>query len=71
MTKLKLNIMMEGLIATAVEKIYVLGWEDAQEDVKRIIDMVNDLELFWDEDGKLTGVDWGMKIAETVEKARG
>ena len=25
---------MEGLIATAVEKICVLGWEDAKEDVE-------------------------------------
>jgi len=67
MTRLQMKIMMEGLIATAVEKICVLGWEDAKEDVGKIIDMVEDLELFWDSDGGLTKIDWMAEISATVE----
>ena len=67
MTSEQLKMMMEGLIATAVEKICVLGWEDAKEDVERIIDMIEDLEMFWDSDGRLTETDWMAEIATTVE----
>ena len=67
MTSAQLKMMMEGLIATAVEKICVLGWEDAKEDVERIIDMIEDLEMFWDSDGRLTETDWMAEIATTVE----
>ena len=70
MTKLQLKIMIEGLISTAVEKICVLGWEDAQENVQKITDMVGALELFWDSDGELTEINWGMKIASAVERAK-
>lgn len=31
----QLEITMEGLIATAIEKINVLGWEEAKEAKKR------------------------------------
>ena len=67
MTSEQLKMMMEGLRATAVEKICVLGWEDAKEDVERIIDMIEDLEMFWDSDGRLTETDWMAEIATTVE----
>jgi ATP-dependent Zn protease len=70
MTRLKMKIMMEGLIATAVEKINVLGWEEAKEDVEKIVDMVEDLEMFWDPDGKLTKTDWSFEIQLAVERAR-
>jgi hypothetical protein len=49
----------------------VLGWEDAKEDVEKIIDMVEDLELFWDSDGDLTGTDWVAEILMAVENAGG
>ena len=71
MTRLKMKIMMEGLIATAVEKISVLGWENAKEDVQKFIDVVEDLEMFWDSDGELTGIDWVAKILAAVELAGG
>lgn len=71
MTRLQMKIMMEGLISTAKEKINVLGWEEAREDVAKIIDMVEDLELFWDFDGKLTETDWIAEILEEVENAGG
>ncbi len=71
MTRLQMKIMMEGLIATAVEKICVLGCEDAKEDVGKIIDMVEDLEIFWDNDGKLTEIDWVAETLMAVENAGG
>lgn len=37
---------LKGLIATAIEKVCVLG-EDAQEDLKRLRDVYEDLVLFW------------------------
>lgn len=70
MTKVQLEMMFKGLIATAVEVIYVQGWEDAREEVQRLTELVGDLELFWDSDGEITGVDWGMEIAKAVERAR-
>ena len=71
MTSLQMKMMMKGLITTAVEKICVLGWEDAKEDVEKIIDMVEDLELFWDSDGDLTGTDWVAEILMAVENVGG
>jgi hypothetical protein len=43
---------LKGLLATATEKVYVLGEEDAQEDLKRLREVYEDLILFWglDED---------------------
>lgn len=71
LTRVQMKMMMEGLIATAVEKIRVLGWEDAKEDVQKLIDVVEDLEMFWDSDGELTGIDWVAKILAAVELAGG
>ena len=43
---------LKGLIATAIEKVCVLGEEDAQMDLKRFRIVYEDLVLFWglDED---------------------
>jgi hypothetical protein len=71
MTKVKMTAMMEGLIATAVEKIRVLGWEDAKEDVQKIVEMVEDLEMFWDSDGELTETDWVAAMLAAIENAGG
>ena len=71
MTGRQLKIMMEGLIATAVEKICVLGWEDAKEDVEKLVDLVEDLEMFWNPDGNLTEIDWQEKILMAIETASG
>lgn len=46
MTRLQFKTMMEGLMATAIEKICVLGLEDSKADVEKIIDFVEDLENF-------------------------
>lgn len=71
MTGRQLKIMMEGLITTAVEKICVLGWEDAKEDVEKLVDLVGDLEMFWDSDGRLTETDWVAEILMAIENAGG
>jgi hypothetical protein len=67
----QLKIMMEGLITTVVEKICVLGWEDAKEDVEKLVDLVEDLEMFWDSDGRLTETDWVAEILMAIENAGG
>jgi len=64
-------MMMKGLIATAVEKISVLGWEDAKEDVQKLTDVVEDLEMFWDSDGELTETDWVAAMLAAIENAGG
>lgn len=71
MTRLQMKMMMEGLIATAVEKICVLGWEDAKEDVEKLVDLVEELEMFWDSDGHLTETDWVAQILMAIENAGG
>lgn len=67
MNRLEFKMMMEGLISTAVEKICVLGFEDGREDVEKIVDMVEDLEAFWNSSGDLTETDWMEEITATVE----
>ena len=71
MTRVQIKMMMEGLITTAVEKISVLGWEDAKEDVQKIVEMVDDLERFWDWNGELTKTDWVTAILVAIENAGG
>lgn len=38
---------LKGLIATAKEKVFVLGEEDAKEDLKRLREVYEDLVMFW------------------------
>lgn len=42
-----------GLLATAIEKVCVIGEEDAQEDLQRLREVYEDLVLFWGLDEKL------------------
>lgn len=70
MTKQQLEMMMKGLIATAVELIGVLGWEEAQKEVQRLTDLIHDLESFWNSDGELSAIDWEMKMTAAIEKAK-
>ena len=71
LTRVQMKMMMEGLIATAVEKISVLGWEDAKDDVQKLTDVVEDLEMFWDSDGELTETDWVAAMLAAIENAGG
>lgn len=44
---------LKGLIATAKEKVLVLGEEDAKDDLKRLREVYEDLVLFWGLDEEL------------------
>ncbi|MDD3269062.1 MAG: hypothetical protein PHX14_07050 [Syntrophomonadaceae bacterium] len=46
---------LKGLLATAIEKVCVLGEGDAQDDLKQIRDMYVELVRFWDLDEDLIG----------------
>lgn len=46
---------LKGLLATAIEKVCVLGEQDAQDDLKQIRDMYVELIRFWDLDEDLIG----------------
>lgn len=43
----KMRITVRGLIDTAVEKILVLGKDDANEEVETLRGVVEDLIIFW------------------------
>ncbi|MGQ4666834.1 hypothetical protein ACUIJN_13575 [Metabacillus halosaccharovorans] len=42
--------MIRGLIATIIEKEVVLGEAEAKESVVTILDLLEDLDLFWNSD---------------------
>ena len=44
---------LKGILATATEKICVLGEEDAKEDLKKLREVYEDLVLFWGLDEEL------------------
>ena len=67
MQKIAYNLMMEGLVKTAVEKIQVLGREGAKEDIAAITKMVNDLESFWNMEGDLSDIDWSEELKKAIE----
>ncbi len=70
MNKEQLEIMLEGLIATAIEKICVLGKEDAEDDVSNITEMIKELEAFWNPDGDVTDTDYVLKANEVLSKIK-
>ncbi len=69
MQRITYNLMMEGLVNTAIEKIQVLGREEAEEDITAITKMVHDLESFWNAEGDLTSIDWSEELATAIKKA--
>ena len=44
---------LKGLIATAKEKVCVLGEEDSKEELKKLREVYEDLVLFWGLDEEL------------------
>lgn len=52
-TEYLINETLKGLLATAKEKICVLGEDDAKEDLKKIREVYEDLVLFWGLDEEL------------------
>lgn len=67
MKKIQFEIMMDGLVRSAVEKICVLGREEAEEDIAAITKMVYDLECFWNMEGELSDIDWNEKLATAIK----
>lgn len=67
MNKEMFKAMMNGLVSSAIEKICVLGPVDAKDDVQKIIEMVADLESFWDYDED-EGIDWHDEIVKAVDR---
>lgn len=63
------NTMMEGLLATAIEKNNVLG-KDATADIKAILNMVDDLQAFWNGDETLTAFDWAYEVEKLLKEAQ-
>lgn len=70
MNKEQLEMMLEGLIATAVEKTCVLGEEEVKADVSKIIEMIEELESFWNPDGEVTNVDYVLKANEVLARIK-
>jgi len=66
--KIQFEIMMDGLVRSAVEKICALGREEAEEDIAAITKMVYDLECFWNMEGDLSDIDWSEKLATAIKK---
>jgi hypothetical protein len=48
MTYRKLYITIDTLVKTGLEKVNVLGIEDAQNDLWQIYELCNELMAFWD-----------------------
>ena len=48
MTYRRLRITIETLVKTGLEKVNVLGVEEAQNDLWQIYDMCQELMAFWD-----------------------
>ena len=68
MNKEQFETMLDGLITTAIEKTCVLGKEDAQDDVSKITEIIEDIEAFWNSDGELSDTDFNLKTRETLSK---
>lgn len=67
MKRLQFKMMMDGLVRSAVEKICVLGSEEAEEDIAAITKIVDDLECFWNMEGDLSDIDWSEKLATAIK----
>ncbi len=51
MQKTRYHEMMMGLLQTAEEKVNVMGFEVAKPHLSKIMNMVADLENFWNSNG--------------------
>lgn len=70
MNKHRYAHMIIGLIDTAKEKICVFGAEDAQKDIDRIRETIEDLECFWNSDGQLSTSNWTKFLDEQLQNNR-
>ncbi len=51
MRKERYHEMMMGLMETMTEKVFFLGFEGAKPDLSKIMNMVDDLEHCWNNNG--------------------
>lgn len=60
---------LKGLEMTSIEKIKRLGVEDAQDDLERIKDMIDEIVCFWElPESLMDEYDDRIKFAKNVEK---
>ncbi len=64
------NNMMQGLVSSAVEKINVLGYEDANKYISRIRFIVDDLEMFWNSNKDYCKTSWSEVLETEINKIR-
>lgn len=57
MTRVVYVAMMGGLVATIKEKALVGGQDDS---VRELVDIVDDLQEFWNSDEELTRIDYSI-----------
>ena len=67
MKRLQFEMMMDGLVSSAVEMICVLGSEGAEEYIAAITKMVDDLDCFWNTEGDLSDIDWNEKLVTAIK----
>ena len=60
--------MIRGLVATIIEKEVVLGEEDAKESVLTILDLLEDLDLFWNSDAEFDDVEYLEHFIKTTRE---
>ena len=63
MTRVKYTAMMEGLVATIKEKALVGGQDDR---VRELVDIVDDLQDFWNGDEEFTCFDYSISAKEAA-----
>jgi hypothetical protein len=67
MDRRRYNEMMMGLVQTAQEKQCVLG-EDAKDDIKKISDLIEDMQCFWNSDEKFSRFNWKLEIDKIMKE---
>ncbi|NLX87697.1 MAG: hypothetical protein GXY97_11210 [Clostridiales bacterium] len=63
MTRVKYTAMMEGLVATIKEMALVGGQDDR---VRELVDLVDDLQEFWNGDEEFTRFDYSISAKEAA-----
>lgn len=68
MKEARYSQMMKGLIDTAVEKVLVLGPEEANKEVEALRSTIEELEQFWNGDQQITYKDWLEEFYRRVDQ---
>jgi hypothetical protein len=65
MTYIRLNLTIDTLVKTGLEKVNVLGVEESQNDLWQIYDICQELMAFWDDELTEARID---KLEEIIAK---